>query len=217
VFFFFFFFFCFCCFFFFVLDFCGFFLLFFARVRRDGPCRVNFGVEFEDVAADSMYDSPGFECGAFFCFFFCRAEVTALLRLSEPGHPNIIKLYTVLEDADNMYMILEYASHGELFDYIVENSPLGTCFFSLIMRCLAAPLVFFFFFLAFSFFFFFFCFAGVRLCVTRFFCFFCFFAGMCFGGVAALFLGIAGADVDIWMCGVGGIRMVFKTSILRWC
>jgi hypothetical protein len=40
---------------------------------------------------------------------------------------------------------------------------------------------------------------------------------MCFGGVAALFLGIAGADVDIWMCGVGGIRMVFKTSILRWC
>jgi serine/threonine protein kinase len=107
----------------------------------------------------------GLNAVLFFVFFFCRAEVTALLRLSEPGHPNIIKLYTVLEDADNMYMILEYASHGELFDYIVENSPLGTCFFSLIMRCLAAPLVFFFFFLAFSFFFFFFFALRVSDCV----------------------------------------------------
>ena len=36
-------------------------------------------------------------------------------------HPNIIQLYEIIEDKKRLYLITEYASGGELFDYIVES------------------------------------------------------------------------------------------------
>ena len=43
----------------------------------------------------------------------------ALMRLVD--HPNILKLVDVLESARHLYIILEYAEQGELFDYLVSN------------------------------------------------------------------------------------------------
>lgn len=39
-------------------------------------------------------------------------------------HPNIIQLYEIIETPKQLYFIMEYASGGELFDYIVENTRL---------------------------------------------------------------------------------------------
>ena len=36
-------------------------------------------------------------------------------------HPNIIQLYEILEDDDKLYLIMEFAQGGELFDYIVSR------------------------------------------------------------------------------------------------
>ena len=36
-------------------------------------------------------------------------------------HPHIVRLYDVIETADHIYIMMEYASGGELFDYIVAN------------------------------------------------------------------------------------------------
>ncbi|KAH0794549.1 CAMK family protein kinase [Histomonas meleagridis] len=43
----------------------------------------------------------------------------ALMRLVQ--HPNIMKLYDVLESNRHLYIILEYEEQGELFDYLVSN------------------------------------------------------------------------------------------------
>lgn len=39
------------------------------------------------------------------------------------NHPNIVKLYKVVDDVERgcSYMILEYVSGGELFDYIISH------------------------------------------------------------------------------------------------
>ena len=37
-------------------------------------------------------------------------------------HPNIIQLYEIIETQKLLYLIMEYASGGELFDYIVKNT-----------------------------------------------------------------------------------------------
>lgn len=36
-------------------------------------------------------------------------------------HPHVVRLYEVIETATDIYVIMEYAECGELFDYIVEN------------------------------------------------------------------------------------------------
>lgn len=36
-------------------------------------------------------------------------------------HPNIIQLYEILEDDEKIYLIMEYANGGELFEHIVKN------------------------------------------------------------------------------------------------
>ena len=40
-------------------------------------------------------------------------------------HPNIIKLYEIIETKSNIYLMMEYASGGELFDYIVAKDRLS--------------------------------------------------------------------------------------------
>ena len=43
----------------------------------------------------------------------------ALMRMAD--HPHIIKLHDVLESSRHIHIVLEYASGGELFDYLVKS------------------------------------------------------------------------------------------------
>lgn len=36
-------------------------------------------------------------------------------------HPNVVQLYEILETKEQLYLIMEYAAQGELFDYIVDH------------------------------------------------------------------------------------------------
>jgi len=36
-------------------------------------------------------------------------------------HPHIVKVYDVMESNDLIYIVMEYATGGELFDYIVAH------------------------------------------------------------------------------------------------
>jgi len=46
----------------------------------------------------------------------------ALMRIMD--HPNILKLLEVLESQRHLYIVIELAEHGELFDYIVSHNKL---------------------------------------------------------------------------------------------
>lgn len=39
-------------------------------------------------------------------------------------HPHIVKVYDVIETTECIYIVMEYAKGGELFDYIVANKRL---------------------------------------------------------------------------------------------
>ena len=41
--------------------------------------------------------------------------------LKQIKHPNIIKLHEIIETPERIYLIMEFASGGELFDYIVSK------------------------------------------------------------------------------------------------
>jgi 5'-AMP-activated protein kinase, catalytic alpha subunit len=47
-----------------------------------------------------------------------RREIRILEKIK---HPNIVELYEIIETPIAIYMIMEYAAGGELFDYIVEK------------------------------------------------------------------------------------------------
>ncbi len=47
----------------------------------------------------------------------------AILKLID--HPNILKLYDVLETKNHLYLILEHVQGGELFDYIISKGRLA--------------------------------------------------------------------------------------------
>lgn len=44
--------------------------------------------------------------------------------LKKLNHVNIIKIYEIIETSKMYYLIMEYASGGELFNYIVRNKRL---------------------------------------------------------------------------------------------
>ena len=48
-----------------------------------------------------------------------KREIKILKNLR---HPNVIQLYEIIEDHEKLYLVMEYASRGELFNYIVENT-----------------------------------------------------------------------------------------------
>lgn len=43
-------------------------------------------------------------------------EIKILKRVD---HPAFVKLYEIIENAEQIYLIMEFAEGGELFDYIV--------------------------------------------------------------------------------------------------
>ena len=45
--------------------------------------------------------------------------------ISKLKHPNIIKVFKIVEDQENYYIIMEFCQKGELFDYIVKNQNLS--------------------------------------------------------------------------------------------
>ena len=45
--------------------------------------------------------------------------------LKKVRHPNVIQLYEIIETEKELYMIMEYCSGGELFDYIVRHTRLS--------------------------------------------------------------------------------------------
>ena len=51
-----------------------------------------------------------------------KKEIKYLKMLN---HPNIIKIYEIIENEDNFYISMEYVSGGELFNYIVKNKRLN--------------------------------------------------------------------------------------------
>ncbi|CAD8067762.1 unnamed protein product [Paramecium primaurelia] len=57
-----------------------------------------------------------------------NADATRVQReisiLRKVNHENIIKLYEILESDENLYLVMEYAKGGELFDYIVKKHQL---------------------------------------------------------------------------------------------
>lgn len=48
-----------------------------------------------------------------------ESEISTML---ECDHPNIVKLFEIFEDKQNLYLVMEQCPGGELFDYIIENS-----------------------------------------------------------------------------------------------
>lgn len=50
-----------------------------------------------------------------------RREIAILKAVN---HPHIVRLYEIIETAKEIYMVIEYAERGELFDYIVRNKRL---------------------------------------------------------------------------------------------
>lgn len=40
-------------------------------------------------------------------------------------HPNVIQLYEVMENKQNLYLVLEYAAGGELMNHIVSKGKLN--------------------------------------------------------------------------------------------
>uniref|UniRef100_A0A3Q2VAY5 non-specific serine/threonine protein kinase n=1 Tax=Haplochromis burtoni TaxID=8153 RepID=A0A3Q2VAY5_HAPBU len=54
-----------------------------------------------------------------FCFFFqLFREVRIMKGLN---HPNIVQLFEVIETDKTLYLVMEYASGGEVFDYLVSH------------------------------------------------------------------------------------------------
>ena len=43
-------------------------------------------------------------------------EITILRQIK---HPAFVQLYEIIENPEHIYLIMEYAAGGELFDYIV--------------------------------------------------------------------------------------------------
>lgn len=67
-----------------------------------------------------------------------KKEIILLYSLS---HQNIIQAFAAVEDDENMYLAMEYAVSGELFDRIAPDIGIGEELAHLYFRQLAAGVV----------------------------------------------------------------------------
>ena len=61
--------------------------------------------------------------------------------LRKLDHENIIKLYEVYESKNNIHLVLEHLSGGELFERILRQGQYSENDAAIIMRCLLRALV----------------------------------------------------------------------------
>ena len=58
-----------------------------------------------------------------------QADVIRITReiaiLKKLKHPNLIHLYEIIESGKNIYLVMEFAPNGELFEYIVSKKRLA--------------------------------------------------------------------------------------------
>jgi len=55
-----------------------------------------------------------------------RARISREINLLKTlKHPNLIECYDVIETADHWYLIMEYATGGDLFDYVISKRRLS--------------------------------------------------------------------------------------------
>lgn len=47
-----------------------------------------------------------------------QSEAEVMRVLAEPGHANVIRLHQILQDADYLYIVMEFANGGDLFDIL---------------------------------------------------------------------------------------------------
>ncbi len=60
-------------------------------------------------------------CYGFYSRFICPHPIWPQIKLSTLGHPNIILFHKYFEDAINLYLVMECAAGGELYDRIVAR------------------------------------------------------------------------------------------------
>ncbi|KAH8028255.1 hypothetical protein HPB51_014210 [Rhipicephalus microplus] len=86
----------------------------------------NFAKLFQSLNTHCVINSGGFglslslpcyfERTFTFCYVFVQVRIMKML-----DHPNIVKLYQVIETEKTLYLVMEYASGGEVFDYLVAH------------------------------------------------------------------------------------------------
>lgn len=64
-------------------------------------------------------------------------EMAFMQQLSNPGHPNLLRLFECLEDRRHYYMVMEFVDGGELYDVLNEQGRLNEAHAKHILRQLA--------------------------------------------------------------------------------
>jgi 5'-AMP-activated protein kinase catalytic alpha subunit len=86
----------------------------FGKVKLGTHLITNESVAIKILEKDRICDAADVERVA------REIHVLKLLR-----HPNVVQMYEIIETPKQLYLIMEYASGGELFDYIVANTRLN--------------------------------------------------------------------------------------------
>lgn len=88
----------------------------FGQVRRGVHKLTGLSVAIKILEKDRISDMSDIER--------VKREIRILARIQ---HPNVIRLYEVIDSPKHIFLIMEYATGGELFDYIVRHQRVDEC------------------------------------------------------------------------------------------